>query len=162
MFHRSSRTEYARIILDVWRNFFANPLQEQPSAREVTPYIDKQLRSRRTFAGGLEKAEMPEAVSRLVRFLSDLERGTATSLGGAVSAMLSARRAARDNPEVNASAVRDTAQRAEDFLWRLRSLVVGLRRLEGSILEQRSAGAGCNTCRSGMQGPLPDAAVSPG
>lgn len=96
----------------------------------LTPYPD----------GYRKLVEMPEVVSRLVRFLSDLERGSATSLGGAVSAMLSALRAARDNPEVNALAIRDTAQRAEDFLWRLRSLVAGLRRLEASILEQRSAG----------------------
>ena len=165
VFHKSSRTDYASLILGLWRQFFADPLQDQPSGREVTAFIDRQLRARKACpdsqpsngqgmyqnlvdAGWLTAypdgyrtlVEMPEAVSRLVRFLSDLERGAATSLGGAVSAMLSALRAARDNPEVHALSVRDTAQRSEYFLWRLRSLVVDLRRLEGFILEQRSAG----------------------
>ena len=103
VFHKSSRTDYASLILGLWRQFFADPLQDQPSGREVTAFIDRQLRARKACpdsqpsngqgmyqnlvdAGWLTAypdgyrtlVEMPEAVSRLVRFLS----GSRHQLGG--------------------------------------------------------------------------------
>lgn len=170
VFHKASRGEYARIILEVWRAFYADPLRDHPGARDISGFIDDRLRERRAElsdgegdggetpgqgayrnlveAGWLVPyrdgyrtfVEMPEVVGRLVRFLSDLERGSAATLGGAVAAMLSALRAAKDHPEANALAVRDTAQRAEEFLWRLRTLVTGLRRLEAAILDEPEPG----------------------
>jgi hypothetical protein len=172
VFHRASRVEYARLIVEIWEEFYADPLEDHPLARQVTAFIDDQVRQRRSVGLlGVEEAQaaespgasayrvlvdagwlapypdayrtrvdMPEPVQRLVRFLRDLERGSAATLGGAVAAMRSALQGVRDNPEGNALAVRDTAGRAEDFLWRLRGLVAGLRRIEREILEESDPG----------------------
>ena len=170
VFSRRSRVEYAQLILDLWRAFYADPLVDQPSRKELAGFIDDRIRERKyelgdEFTGAETTAgtqmlanlmeagwlslyregyhafvEMPETIARLVRFLAELERSAAITLGGAVASMQAALEAAHLDPERRGLAVRDTAIRAEDFLNRLRSMANGMRRIEASILSEPNPG----------------------
>jgi hypothetical protein len=166
VFQRSSRVEYAQLILDIWRTFYADPLIEQPSTKDLAAFIDDRLRERKNelgeeFAGAEASAgsqilrilvdagwlslfregyhtyvDMPEIIARLIRFLADLQRNSAMTFGGAVASMRAALEAARLQPDSDGLAVRDTADRAEEFLNRLRAMASSLRRVEGLILSE--------------------------
>jgi hypothetical protein len=170
VFSRRSRVEYAQLILDLWRTFYADPLVDQPSRKELAAFIDDRIRERKyelgdEFTGAETTAgtqmlanlveagwlslyregyhafvEMPETIARLVRFMAELERSAAITLGGAVASMQAALEAAHLDPERRGLAVRDTAVRAEDFLNRLRSMANGMRRIEASILSEANPG----------------------
>jgi hypothetical protein len=170
VFSRRSRVEYAQLILDLWRTFYADPLVDQPSRKDLAAFIDDRIRERKyelgdEFTGAETTAgtqmlvnlveagwlslyregyhafvEMPETIARLVRFMAELERSAAITLGGAVASMQAALEAAHLDPERRGLAVRDTAVRAEDFLNRLRSMANGMRRIEASILSEANPG----------------------
>jgi len=170
VFSRRSRIEYAQLILDLWRTFYADPLVDQPSRKELAAFIDDRIRERKyelgdEFTGpettaGMQMlanlleagwlslyregyhafVEMPELIARLVRFMAELERSAGITLGGAVASMQAALEAAHLDPERGGLAVRDTAIRAEDFLNRLRSMATGMRRIEASILSEANPG----------------------
>lgn len=166
VFQRSSRVEYAQLILDIWRTFYADPLIEQPSTKDLAAFIDDRLRERKNelgeeFAGAEASAgsqilrilmdagwlslyregyhtyvDVPEVIARLIRFLADLERNSAMTFGGAVASMRAALEAAVLQPDSRGLAVRDTAYRAEEFLNRLRAMANGLRQIEALILSE--------------------------
>lgn len=166
VFQRASRVEYAQLILEIWRMYYADPLTDQPSSKNLSDFIDDRLRERKNelgdeFAGAeaspgsqilriLVEAgwlsffregyhtyvEMPELIARLLRFLADLERNSSMTFGGAVASMRAALEAAGLDPEKRGLALRDTASRAEEFLNRLRAMANGLRQIETLILSE--------------------------
>lgn len=166
VFQRASRAEYAQLILEIWRTYYADPLTDQPSSKDLAAFIDDRLRERKNELGdeftGAEASpgsqilrilvesgwlsffregyhtyvEMPELIARLLRFIADLERNSSMTFGGAVASMRAALEAAGLDPEKRGLALRDTAGRAEEFLNRLRAMANGLRQIEGLILSE--------------------------
>jgi hypothetical protein len=66
VFRRRSRVEYALIILDVWRAFYADPLIDQPSKKELTAFIDDRIRERKyEFGGEFTGAETTDGAQML-------------------------------------------------------------------------------------------------
>ena len=47
VFSRRSRVEDAQLILDLWRAFYADPLVDQPSRKELAGFIDDRILERK-------------------------------------------------------------------------------------------------------------------